>query len=132
MVAQKQKKTRFQLWMELCEFMAKYPARAQKLSVKPEELLRHAVRHYSEQAGKLWVFLGDYYTRLGQFSKAREVFEEALASLTSVKDFGVIFNAYLKFEEAMLEVPDPTLDAQNSSEEMESDSNESQEESLAD
>lgn len=53
--------------MELCEFIAKYPHRAQGLPVKPEELLRHAIRHYTEQSGKLWVFLGDYYTRLGLF-----------------------------------------------------------------
>ena len=65
--------------MELAEFVAKYPKRAQGLSVKPEELLRHAIRHYTEQSGKLWVFLGDYYTRLGQFGQARDVFEEALA-----------------------------------------------------
>ena len=29
MIAQKQRKTQFQLWMELCEFIAKYPRRAQ-------------------------------------------------------------------------------------------------------
>lgn len=64
---------------------------------------------------------------MGQFSKAREVFEEALASLTSVKDFGVIFNAYLKFEEAMLEVPETAMDQDDSQDDSESD-----EESLAD
>lgn len=40
---------------------------------------------------------------MGLFGQAREVFEEALAQLASVRDFGVIFNAYVKFEEAMLE-----------------------------
>jgi pre-mRNA-splicing factor SYF1 len=48
--------------------------------------------------------LADYYTRIGRFIKARKVFEEALSKLTSVRDFGIIYNAYLKFEEAMLEV----------------------------
>lgn len=47
-VAQKQRKTRFQLWMEFCEFIAKYPRRAQGLTIKPDELLRHAIRHYTE------------------------------------------------------------------------------------
>ncbi len=65
--------------MELCEFIAKYPVRAQKLSIKPDALLRHAIGLYTEQSGKLWVFLGDYFTRLGLFSQAREIFEEALA-----------------------------------------------------
>ena len=48
--------------------------------------------------------MADYYTRIGRFIKARKVFEEALSKLTSVRDFGIIYNAYLKFEEAMLEV----------------------------
>ena len=48
--------------------------------------------------------MADYYTRIGRFVKARKVFEEALSKLTSVRDFGIIYNAYLKFEEAMLEV----------------------------
>ena len=60
-------------------------------------MLRHAIRHYTEQSGKLWVFLGDYYTRLGLFGQAREVFEEALTQLASVRDFGIIFNAFLDF-----------------------------------
>lgn len=94
--------------------------------------MRHAIRHYSEQAGKLWVFLGDYFTRLGEFSKAREVFEEALASLTSVRDFGVIFNAYLKFEEAMLEVPDDDDDSDVEESESEEESLEDQVDALLD
>lgn len=65
--------------MELCEFIAKYPSRSQDLTIKPDELLRHAIGLYTEQSGKLWVFLGDYYTRMGLFSQAREIFEEALA-----------------------------------------------------
>ena len=106
LVAQKQKKTRFELWMELSEFLAKHPDRAQSLGKAPDELLRHAIRKYTEESGRLWVLLADYYTRLGLFGKSRDVFEEALAQLTSVRDFGVIFNAYLKFEEAMLDQDD--------------------------
>ena len=44
-----------------------------------------------------------------------------------MKDFGVIFNAYLKFEEAMLEVPDEDDDDEDSP-----DGSDSEEESLAD
>ena len=102
-VAQKQKKTMFDLWMEFSEFLAKHPDRAQGLEKAPDELLRHAIRRFTEESGRLWVLLADYYSRLGLFGRARDVFEEALAQLTSVRDFGMIFNAYLKFEEAMLD-----------------------------
>ena len=97
-VTQKQKKNRFQMWMEFCEFLAKYPDSAQHLSMTPDELLRHAIRLYKDQAGKLWVLLADYHTRMGDFFQAREVFEEALAQLSSAREFGLIFNAYLQFE----------------------------------
>lgn len=46
--------------------------------------------------------LSDYYIRLGDFDKARDVFEEALESIDNVKDFSVIFSSYCKFEEEMI------------------------------
>ena len=106
--------------MEFCEFLAKHPDRAQNLDKAPDELLRHAIRRFTEESGRLWVLLADYYSRLGLFGRARDVFEEALAQLTSVRDFGLIFNAYLKFEEAMLDhenQEDESEDEQEDSEE---------------
>ena len=38
------------------------------------------------------------------FVEARQIYEEALSKLTSVRDFGIVYNAFLKFEESMLEV----------------------------
>ena len=90
--------------MEFCEFIAKYPDRAQHLAIPPVQLLRQAIKLYKDQSGKLWVLLADYYTRLGDFSSAREVFEEALALLSSAKEFGLIFNAYMQFEKSMLDL----------------------------
>ena len=69
-----------------------------------ETLLRNAIADYPHEQGKLWIHLADYFTRAGRFAEARGVFEEALSKLTSVRDFGIIYNAYLKFEEAMLDV----------------------------
>jgi len=38
------------------------------------------------------------------FGKARDIFEEAVsAGVTTARDFGVVFNAYMKFEEQMIE-----------------------------
>jgi len=90
-------KTKYQLWMELCEFIARNPNRC--TFKDPDNILRHGIRKYTDEVGKLWIFLADYYTRLGLFGKARDVFEEALATITTARDFGIIFNAYMKFEE---------------------------------
>ena len=46
--------------------------------------------------------LSDYFIRLGQFERARETLEKALNSIDSAKEFGLIFNAYCKFEEEMI------------------------------
>ena len=40
--------------------------------------------------GQLWVSLGDYYIRAGHFEKARDVYEEAMATVTTVRDFGQV------------------------------------------
>lgn len=36
---------------------------------------------------------------MGLIGKARDIFEEALSSIVTARDFGIIFNAYMKFEE---------------------------------
>jgi pre-mRNA-splicing factor SYF1 len=57
---------------------------------------------YPEDAGKIWVKMNDYFIRLGEFEKARELLEEAIESVDNAKDFGIIFSAYVKFSEEMI------------------------------
>lgn len=47
------------------------------------------------------------------FGTARNVFEEALASITTARDFGIVFNAYMKFEEQMVEAENDEEDEEN-------------------
>ena len=105
-VSKKGNKSCYQLWMELCEFIAKSPLRSQHLTTSeggPEYLIRHALSRYTDEVGRLWIFLADYFLRQGLFGRARDVFEEALSSVTTARDFGIVFNAYMKFEEQMIE-----------------------------
>ena len=53
------------------------------------------------------------------FGKTRDVFEEALATITTARDFGIIFNAYMKFEEQMIDAE--AEEDQQASDEEESD-----------
>jgi len=50
------------------------------------------------------VKLADYFTRIGDFDRAREVFEEALGKVQTSRDFGIVFNAYSKLEEELVNV----------------------------
>jgi pre-mRNA-splicing factor SYF1 len=54
------------------------------------------------QVGRLWTSLADYYIRRALFEKSRDVYEEGMTSVTTVRDFSTIFDAYMQFEESML------------------------------
>ena len=64
--------------------------------------IRNALKLYPEDSGKIWVKVSDYFIRLGEFEKAREMLEEAIQSVDNAKDFGIIFSAYVKFSEEMI------------------------------
>jgi pre-mRNA-splicing factor SYF1 len=57
---------------------------------------------YPEDSGKVWVKMSDYFIRLAEFDRARQVLEEAIETIDNAKDFGIIFSAYVKFEEEMI------------------------------
>ena len=54
------------------------------------------------QVGRLWCKLADYYIRMGQFERARDIYEEGINSVTTVRDFTAIFDAYAQFEESVI------------------------------
>ena len=65
----KLQKSQKELWMELVEFIAKYPQRASLIDA--EAVLKEAVERFPEEASKLWIFRADYYSRMGLFDRAR-------------------------------------------------------------
>jgi len=58
--------------------------------------------NFGEIEGTLWCKLADYYIRLGEFEAARSIYEEALESVTRVRDFSLVFDAYSRFEEGTI------------------------------
>jgi len=56
-----------------------------------------------EMQGLLWSKLADSWIRRGEFDLARSVLEEGLESVSRVRDFTILFDAYLQFEEGLLE-----------------------------
>jgi len=56
-----------------------------------------------EMEGTLWTRLAEYHVRAGDFELARSVYEEALDAITRVRDFSLVFDAYVKFEESVIE-----------------------------
>lgn len=87
-------------WMQLCDVVSQHPADIMSLSVEP--ILRSGISRFSDEVGRLWCALAEYFVRCGQFDKARDVYEEALTSVVTVRDFATVFDAYVQFEEALL------------------------------
>ena len=93
-------KTKHALWIELCMLVSKHPAN--DLNIDVDAVIRSGIHRFSDEVGRLWCCLADYYIRLAMFEKVRDVFEEALETVMTVRDFSVVFYAYAQFEESML------------------------------
>ncbi|KAL3275770.1 hypothetical protein HHI36_020515 [Cryptolaemus montrouzieri] len=93
-------KSKHQLWNELCELISKNPNEIKSLNV--DAIIRGGLRRYTDQLGHLWNSLADYYVRSGLFERARDIYEEAIQTVTTVRDFTQIFDAYAQFEELSL------------------------------
>jgi pre-mRNA-splicing factor SYF1 len=108
-------KTKFDYWMLICDIISKYPDKVKHLDC--ESIIRHGLNKYTDEVGRLWVSLCNFYIRQGLFDKARDIFEEGLSKISTARDFSLIFNAYLKFEEEVfkniLELENEEEDLQN-------------------
>lgn len=93
--------TKHQMWMNLCDMCASHPEEI-STTLKVESIIRSGIARFSDEVGRLWTKLADYYICLGQFEKARDVYEEAIQAVVTVKDFTITFDCYAKFEESLL------------------------------
>lgn len=73
---------------------------------------------YKDQAGRLWNGLATYWIKMADFDKARQIFEEGMASVMTVRDFTQIFDTYAEFFESSISaLMDAVADAEEGSEE---------------
>ncbi|KAI4466206.1 pre-mrna splicing factor [Holotrichia oblita] len=93
-------KSNHQLWNELCDLISQNPDSVHSLNV--DAIIRGGLRRYTDQLGHLWNSLANYYVRSGLFDRARDIYEEAIQTVTTVRDFTQIFDAYAQFEELSL------------------------------
>ncbi|RWS06759.1 pre-mRNA splicing factor Syf1-like protein [Dinothrombium tinctorium] len=96
----KEGKSKHQLWTELCDLISKNPDKVHSLKV--DAIIREGIKRYTGQQGKLWNSLAEYYTRSGLFEKARDIYEEALISVMTIRDFSQVFDAYAQSEEKFI------------------------------
>ncbi|CAH8599346.1 unnamed protein product [Schistosoma bovis] len=92
-------KSKFQLWNQLCNLLVKNPLKI--TSLKADPIIRQGIHRYTDQVGVLWNSLADYHIRCENLARARDVYAEALNSVSTVRDFTQVFDAYAEFEESM-------------------------------
>lgn len=108
-------KTKHQLWLELCDLMTRHATEVSGLKV--DDIIRGGIRKFTDEVGRLWTSLADYYVRRGHFEKARDVFEEGMMTVITVRDFGVVFDSYTSFEESALAAKMEALEVSEEEEE---------------
>lgn len=93
-------KSKHQLWLQLCDILSQNPECGRSLNV--DGIMRQGLEHFVDQVGRLWVAFANYYIRQNNFEKARDIFEEALGSIMTARDFVHIWEAYTQFEDSLI------------------------------
>ncbi|GAV59481.1 hypothetical protein CFOL_v3_03012, partial [Cephalotus follicularis] len=108
-------KTKHRLWLELCDLLTRHATEVSGLNV--DAIIRGGIRKFTDEVGRLWTSLADYYIRRELFEKARDIFEEGMTTVVTVRDFSVIFDAYSQFEESMAALKMENMDSSDDDEE---------------
>uniref|UniRef100_A0A7S1J111 Suppressor of forked domain-containing protein n=1 Tax=Eutreptiella gymnastica TaxID=73025 RepID=A0A7S1J111_9EUGL len=96
-------KTKHELWVKLCSLLSKQTEdHMLDNNLRTETIIRSGIKKFPAEVGQLWCALADFHIRLGRFEVARDVYEEGITSVTTVKDFTQIYDAYAHFEENLL------------------------------
>lgn len=111
----KEGKSKHQLWNELCDLIAKNPDKVTSLNIEP--IIRQGLKRYTDQIGVLWNSLADYYIRGGHFERARDIYEEAIQTVITVRDFTQVFDAYAQFEKNLISAKMESMEEAGPSEE---------------
>lgn len=94
----------YQLWSEMVEILvthAKEVDTGDEAGIDVERIIRSGIERFADQRGKLWSGLATYWITRGNFEKARDIFEEGITTVMTVRDFTLVFDSYVEFEEAI-------------------------------
>ena len=101
----KHAKSIYHLWSEMVDLLVK---RAKEIEtgdlsrVDAESIFRSGIQRFSDQQGKLWADLATYWVARANFERARDIYEEGLTAVMTVRDFTLIFDSYAQFEESII------------------------------
>merc|ERR1712093_25338 len=100
----KNSKGHYQLWIEMVDLIvghAKTVETGDEVGIDVDKIIRSGIDRFADQRGQLWSALATYWIKRGNFEKARDIFEEGITTVMTVRDFTLVFDAYVEFEEAI-------------------------------
>ena len=105
----KSKDTRgpFEFWEDMIELLIKHARNIKtgdETGIDVDRIIRSGIARFKDQQGLLWVGLARYWIQMGNHEKARDIFEEGVTSVGTVRDFTIVFDNYSEAEEAILGV----------------------------
>ncbi|RDW80749.1 putative pre-mrna-splicing factor syf1 protein [Coleophoma crateriformis] len=95
----------YQLWSEMVDLLvahAKDVETGDEVGIDVERIIRSGIDRFADQRGKLWSGLATYWITRGSFERARDIFEEGVTTVMTVRDFTLIFDSYAEFEESII------------------------------
>lgn len=98
-------KGHYELWSEMVDLLVEHANEVEtgyESGIDVERIIRSGIDRFSDQRGKLWAGLATYWIRRGSFERARDIFEEGITTVMTVRDFSLVFDAYTEFEESVI------------------------------
>lgn len=101
----KKGKSRFQLWTDMVDVIVTHAAEidiGKGIGIDFGSVIRSGIEQFADQRGRLWVALATYWISMGKFERARDIYEEGISTVMTVRDFTLIFDSYAEFEESVM------------------------------
>jgi len=98
-------KGHYQLWSEMVDLLVTHATEIEtgdEIGIDVERIIRSGIERFADQRGKLWSGLATYWITRGSFERARDIFEEGITTVMTVRDFTLIFDSYTEFEESII------------------------------
>ncbi|PKS11592.1 hypothetical protein jhhlp_003357 [Lomentospora prolificans] len=96
----------YELWSEMVDLLVEHATEIDintESEADPERIIRTGLARFPDQRGKLWCGLAAYWVRKGSLDHARDIFEEGITTVMTVRDFALIFDSYIQFEESVID-----------------------------
>lgn len=103
----KEAKGPFEFWTEMLELLidhAREIETGEDAGIDVDNIIRSGIAQFSDQQGILWVSLARYHIRKGDYERARDVFEEAVTTVMTVRDFTIVFDVYAESEQDVIQI----------------------------